>query len=151
MISRKDNLLVRPWEERKYLHHRQKVKSALPAIDNRPPPFRAHVAIKWKKHQKEIERCSQIERENFILWQKMNDLAKTSRIDNVWKTPQPNFLNRVAMYELIDDHIPDIEELLKLDLEETDDEEPARSRKSSCYACNSKRDVEVVKAQFHQH
>nr|CAH7759829.1 unnamed protein product [Callosobruchus chinensis] len=148
MISRKDSLLVRPWEQRKYLYHRQKVKSALPAIDNRPPPFRAHVAVKWKKQQKETERCSQIERENFILWQKMNDLAKTSRIDNVWKTPQPNFLNRVAMYEHIDEDIPDIEELLRLDLEEIDDEQLPRSRKSSCYACNSKRTVDVAKLQI---
>ncbi|GLV38810.1 uncharacterized protein CBL_05809 [Carabus blaptoides fortunei] len=98
MISRRDKLLVRPWEQRRYENHRRKVQSALPAIDVGPPPNRVHVFYKLKKQQKEYERCDKIEKDNFKLLQRMRSLMSTTRVDNTWTTAQPNFLNRVSMY-----------------------------------------------------
>ncbi|CAG9862710.1 unnamed protein product [Phyllotreta striolata] len=134
MISKKEYLLVRPWQQRKFIQHRKKVLTALPAIDNNPPPFRAHVNIKLKKQQKEKDRCRRIEHDNYLLLQRLNYVMNTSRVDNTWRSPQPNFLNRVGLYETYD---PQIEELIALDLSDDseDEKEVARCRKSKCYAC----------------
>ncbi|XP_057660372.1 uncharacterized protein LOC130896363 [Diorhabda carinulata] len=133
MISKKDNLLVRPWQQRKFAYHRQKVQSALPAIDTGPPPFRAHVCIKLKKQQKEIERSRRIEQDNYFLMQRLNYVTRTSRVDNIWKRPQPNFLSRVAMYKTV---LPDFDDLLALDLVDVDEECKEKTRKANCYACS---------------
>ncbi|KAK5647108.1 hypothetical protein RI129_005572 [Pyrocoelia pectoralis] len=95
MLSRREKLLILPWQQRKYENHLRKIKSAAPVIDNRPPASREHVAIKLKRKQTEIERRMQIERDNLILLQKLNSLTCKNRVDNYWATPQPNFLNRV--------------------------------------------------------
>uniref|UniRef100_A0A6P7GM58 Uncharacterized protein LOC114340512 n=1 Tax=Diabrotica virgifera virgifera TaxID=50390 RepID=A0A6P7GM58_DIAVI len=134
MISKKDNLLIRPWQQKKFAYHRHKVQSALPAVDTGPPPFREHVCVKLKKQQKEKERCRRIEQDNYFLMQRLNYVMRTSRVDNMWKTPQPNFLNRVAIYDNI---VPEIEDLIALDFVVDDDDEDCNlgTRKSNCYAC----------------
>lgn len=90
--------------------------------------IRNHINAKWKKQQKESERCKKIEKENQLLLKKMNYIMKTSRVDNNWTTPQPRFLNRIPMYDIL---IPKIEYLT---IEESDTE--GRSRKEKCYACS---------------
>lgn len=89
--------------------------------------------MKLKKQQRENERCKKIERDNFILLQKMNYITRTSRVDNEWKTPQPTFLNRVAIYNTTVPKIEDIE----LVIEDVSEEEQPQSRKSKCIACNT--------------
>ncbi|EFA03364.1 hypothetical protein TcasGA2_TC013349 [Tribolium castaneum] len=129
MISRKENLLVRPWQQRRFENHRKKVQSAGPAIDTRPPLPRQHVALKLKKRQKEAERCQEIEKNNFTLLKRLSYVMRTSRVDNYWATPQPNFLNRVSMY----DTVPKFENLY---IEESQDTpKGASTRKTKCLAC----------------
>ncbi|KAG5889806.1 hypothetical protein JTB14_031354 [Gonioctena quinquepunctata] len=140
MISRKESLLIKPWQQKTFDHHRQKVQSALPAIDTGPPPYRDHVNVKLKKQQKEKERCKKIEKDNYLLLQKLNYITRTSRVDNRWKTPQPNFLNKVPIYHTI---IPKLEDLIELDFEQVDDHTP-KKRKSRCVACTPQK-IEKVK------
>ncbi|SPP89564.1 uncharacterized protein LOC117591125 [Drosophila guanche] len=94
MISRRDKLLQQPWEQLRYAQHREKVLSARPAIDTHTPRCHEHVQRKWKKQQNELERQQQIERENLRLLQKLGDIMRTKRINNVWLEPRPTFLNR---------------------------------------------------------
>lgn len=101
--------------------------SATPAIDNKPPITRSHINVKLKKQQKEVERIRQIERDNNLLLKKMNYIMKTSRVDNYWTTPQPRFLNRIPMYDIL---IPKLEDIT------LDEEIDAKSRKEKCYACS---------------
>ncbi|XP_018331577.1 uncharacterized protein LOC108741309 [Agrilus planipennis] len=95
MLSSKEKVLQRPWIEKKYRNHRRKVLSAYPAIDNKPPEPRVHVAIKHKKIQKENERCLKIEKDNFLLLKKLCWIMKSNRVDNYWSEPLPNFISRV--------------------------------------------------------
>ncbi|XP_074029875.1 LOW QUALITY PROTEIN: uncharacterized protein [Leptinotarsa decemlineata] len=142
MISRKENLLMRPWQQRKFDHHRQKVKSALPAIDSGSPHCRDHVSMKLKKLQKEKERCKNIEEGNYLLLKKLNYIMRTRRIDNTWRTPQPNFLNRIPIYNNV---VPQIEDLIELDFThiEEDDYYKAKNRKLKCVACTPKKTKEI--------
>lgn len=89
MLTKKENLLVRPWIEMRFNSHRAKVKSAGPAIDFRTPQVRPHVTLKHKKKQKELERKKEIEQENLRLLQKLSVIMNTLRLDNYWKDPRP--------------------------------------------------------------
>lgn len=107
MISKKDYLLLRPWQEKRYENHRRKVNlikkrinskkitlciqvlSASPAIDTKPPLHRQHVIVKLKKRQKESERCQEIEKNNLTLLKRLNHVSETNRIDNYWDKPLP--------------------------------------------------------------
>ncbi|XP_019865092.1 uncharacterized protein LOC109594321 [Aethina tumida] len=138
MISKKEYILTRPWQERKYAYHRRKVQSAVPAIDNKPPAMRPHVSLKLKKQQKEKERTKQIEWENFLLLQRLNYITRTNRVDNYWKTPQPGFLNRVGLYNngiyTIEDEDSGVSDI---------DSDAESSRKSRCSACRPKREKNI--------
>ncbi|KAF5277735.1 hypothetical protein FQR65_LT03715 [Abscondita terminalis] len=130
MLSRREKVLILPWQQRKYENHLRKVKSALPTIDNRPPVSREHVMNKLKRKQTEVERCSQIERDNLILLRKLNHITRTNRVDNYWTIPQPNFLNRVELYSGCT--------VIKQRSEEQQDTiiKCARITKSKCFACS---------------
>lgn len=52
--------------------HRRKLKEMRPAIDNKPPPRYIHLEQNLKKQQLDEERYSQIERENYLLLDKMS-------------------------------------------------------------------------------
>lgn len=71
------------------------VQSAQAAIDFSHPTDHTHVLIKLKKIQKERERMHEIERENQRLLQKLSQIMSVNRVENFWKQPHPNFLNRV--------------------------------------------------------
>lgn len=92
MISRRDKLLQQPWEQLRYAQHREKVMSARPAIDTHSPRAHEHVQRKWKKQQVERERQQQIERENLRLLQKLGDIMRTKRINNLWLEPRPKWV-----------------------------------------------------------
>lgn len=70
-------------------HMTVQVRSALPAIDDRPPPARPHVALKLKKQQREAERKNKILNDNFSLLQRLSGIMKLSRLDNHWVRPLP--------------------------------------------------------------
>lgn len=89
MLTKKDNLLIRPWIVQRYRSHRAKVQSAGPAIDLKAPQDRPHVTMKHKKRQKEVERKKEIETENVRLVQKLSVIMNTLRLDNYWKDPRP--------------------------------------------------------------
>lgn len=117
------------------------MQSALPAIDTSPPAHRSHVTIKLKKQQKENERCSKIERDNFLLLQKMDYIMKTSRLDNFWRTPRPNFLNKIAIYDIEPSAMENIDHF-----DENIDTIIPKTRKSKCCACSptGTRDIKVI-------
>ncbi|KAJ9585281.1 hypothetical protein L9F63_002911 [Diploptera punctata] len=87
MLTRREKLLIRPWQQRRYNNHRRKVQSALPAIDVGPPTLHGHVCCKLKKQQNEQERMARIERDNCRLLQRMGTIMRTKRLDNEWTKP----------------------------------------------------------------
>ncbi|XP_013178760.1 PREDICTED: uncharacterized protein LOC106125893 [Papilio xuthus] len=98
MLSRRDKLLIQPWEDRRYKDHRLKVKSALPEIDSRAPCARPHVARKLRRERCEAERSARVVRDNFTLLQRLAVVMATTRLDNRWHKPPPNFQNKVGRY-----------------------------------------------------
>lgn len=96
MLSRRDKLLVQPWEDRRFKDHRLKVKLAQPAIDDRSPPPRPHVAMKLKKCQRELDRKAKIESDNFNLLQRLGAIMRVNRLDNHWTKPLPKDSSRSA-------------------------------------------------------
>ncbi|XP_073994950.1 uncharacterized protein [Rhodnius prolixus] len=139
MLTRRENLLMRPWQERRFIYHREKVQTALPAIDNSPPPQRPHVFCKLKKVQKEAERCSQIVSDNFTLLQHLSNIMRTTRVDHFWEEPPPNFLQRVGVYKVRRKGLRRV----KTDLSE---EDQPHSRRERCYGCSPQRfpKVEII-------
>nr|XP_022919189.1 uncharacterized protein LOC111428024 [Onthophagus taurus] len=131
MLSKREKLLIRPWQQRRYDNHRRKVQSALPAIDNKTPQNRPHITVKLKKCQQEVDRTAKIQKDNFILLKKLSYIMKTNRVDNYWNTPPPNFLNRISMYDF-----PQRKKIVYM--EEKPFEKTTHIRKSKCSACTPK-------------
>lgn len=135
MFSLREKLLVLPWQQRKYDNHRRKVQSALPAIDNRQPLSRAHVALKLKKKQHEEERVAKIERENLILLKRLRHIMKTNKVDNYRDAePPPQFLSQTRRSKTrggFKAKVPSEQEDLERDL--------MRLRESKCLACNPRK------------
>ena len=52
--------------------HRKRLKQMKAAIDNKPPPKYVHLVQNLKKQQMDEERYSQIERDNYLLLDKMS-------------------------------------------------------------------------------
>ncbi|XP_063234414.1 uncharacterized protein LOC134537659 [Bacillus rossius redtenbacheri] len=130
MLTRREHLLVRPWQQQRFKNHRRKVQSALPAIDVGPPPPRGHVCCKLKKLQWEEERCAQIEEDNFRLLQRMGSIMQTNRLDNHWLSQPPNFLHRVGIYKTRPTQSAATDSAL------TNTPEALSHRKIRCQACN---------------
>lgn len=89
MISRRDKLLLRPWEQRRFEQHREKVKSAKAAVDRSPPTCYPHIIQKAKKQQSERERISHIENENVRLLQRLANIMSSKRMPDFWTEPRP--------------------------------------------------------------
>lgn len=70
---------------------RGQVASALPAIDDRAPAARPHVALKLKKWQRELERKHKIQSDNFSLLQRLGAIMRVNRLDNHWLKPLPKY------------------------------------------------------------
>lgn len=92
MISRRDKLLIHPWEQRRYDQHRDKVKSAKSAIDRAPPIHYPHIAQKAKKQQWEMERTLHVEAENVRLLQRLSDIMRSKRMPDFWREPRPKYV-----------------------------------------------------------
>ncbi|CAH2104121.1 unnamed protein product [Euphydryas editha] len=98
MLSRREKLLVQPWEDRRYKDHRQKVASARAAVDAAAPAARPHVALKLKKWQRERERRDKLRDDNFGLLQRLARLMAARRLDDRWDRPPPNFHQKVGLF-----------------------------------------------------
>ncbi|XP_045459209.1 uncharacterized protein LOC123669658 [Melitaea cinxia] len=98
MLSRREKLLVQPWEDRRFKDHRQKVERARAAVDAVAPSARPHVAVKLKRRQRERERRDKLTADNFALLQRLARLMSTTRLDNRWKRPLPNFHQKVGVF-----------------------------------------------------
>uniref|UniRef100_A0A182K7S1 Uncharacterized protein n=1 Tax=Anopheles christyi TaxID=43041 RepID=A0A182K7S1_9DIPT len=107
MLTKKEKLLIRPWQMQRYINHRIKVVTAMPAIDFHPPPERIHIAQKLKKQQKELERKEKIEQENIRLLQRLGAIMSKKRLDNIWTYTRPNFLRRENIYPIRPKTSPD--------------------------------------------
>lgn len=101
MFTKKEKILIRPYWEKRYHQHREKVIKAIPRIDFHPPAEHNHVTLKLKKAQKELERQKQIENENIRLLQRLGSIMTKKRIDNFWQTPRPNFLSREPIVDYV--------------------------------------------------
>ncbi|EEB19700.1 conserved hypothetical protein [Pediculus humanus corporis] len=128
MLTRREKLLTRPWQLRRYNYHKKKLVNAVSVIDIGPPAERDHVTIKLKKLQKERERQMKIEDENFILLQHLGSIMSKKRVDNYWEKEPPTFLRRVSIYHKTRSPSP----CLEISPEST----PKKStRKLKCSAC----------------
>ncbi|XP_058060820.1 uncharacterized protein LOC131211396 [Anopheles bellator] len=107
MLTKKEKLLIRPWQMQRYINHRIKVVTAVPAIDFHPPPERVHITQKLKKQQKELERQEKIEQENIRLLQRLGAIMSKKRLDNIWTYTRPNFLSREYIYPVRPKTTPD--------------------------------------------
>uniref|UniRef100_A0A286YE38 CFAP97 domain containing 2 n=1 Tax=Mus musculus TaxID=10090 RepID=A0A286YE38_MOUSE len=68
--------LQRAWEKT-YQDHRKKVQNAQPLVDTHPPQIYSHLCLKFKKLKMEEERLSIIDRNNYLLLQRVASAMKT--------------------------------------------------------------------------
>ncbi|XP_029388124.1 uncharacterized protein CFAP97D2 isoform X1 [Mus pahari] len=68
--------LQRAWEKT-YQDHRKKVQNAQPLVDTHPPQIYSHLCLKFKKLKMEEERLSTIDRNNYLLLQRVASAMKT--------------------------------------------------------------------------
>ncbi|XP_072936608.1 uncharacterized protein [Epargyreus clarus] len=131
MLSRRDKLLVQPWEDRRFKDHRSKVAAARAAVDARAPARRPHVQA--PRAPREAERVARVQRDNQRLLQRLAALMRTKRLDDRWLKPLPNFQQKVGQFY--------DERELRLRLaarrRDADDDPPYCNVK--CYACDYKK------------
>ncbi|XP_050427373.1 uncharacterized protein LOC126837496 [Adelges cooleyi] len=131
MLSRKEELFVKPFQQRLYHQHKSKLKSATARVDNTPPQEWSHIVRKKKKFQKEKERCTQILINNSILWQHLNNIMSTSRVDNRWDGEQPKYCHRVKLFINRSDKLT-----VRVEDQTSADAFPLEGKKKKCSACN---------------
>lgn len=100
MLTKKEKLLIYPWQLKRFHQHRKKVQSAGPAIDFYPPNEYPHITAKLKKVQKESERQDKVHKDNIRLLQRLGSIMTTKRLKNFWEAPRPSFLNREVIPHL---------------------------------------------------
>ena len=134
MLTKKEKLLIYPWQLKRFNQHRKKVQSAGPAIDFYPPNDYPHITAKLKKLQKESERQDKVNKDNIRLLQRLGSIMTSKRLQNFWTSPRPSFLNREV--------IPHFNFLsASSSADETDAEtieHYAVVRKSKCAICSGK-------------
>lgn len=94
MLTKKEKLLIYPYQIKRYFQHRKNVQCAGPVIDFYPPSEYSHITIKLKKLQKEAERQEKVNKDNVRLLQRLGSIMTTKRLKNFWEHPRPGFLNR---------------------------------------------------------
>jgi hypothetical protein len=138
MLTKKEKLLIYPWQLKRFNQHRKKVENAEPAIDFDPPNEYPHITLKLKKFQKESERQEKVNRDNIRLLQRLGSIMTTKRLNNFWVSPRPNFLNREFIPHLTtrDSLSASSSEMSSFD----DDKimQQSKSGKSYCAICSGK-------------
>ncbi|KAG5673737.1 hypothetical protein PVAND_003757 [Polypedilum vanderplanki] len=94
MLTKKEKLLIYPYQIKRYYQHRRNIQNIGPAIDFHQPTEFPHIAIKLKKLQKESERQEKVNKDNIKLLQRLGNIMATKRIKNFWEKPIPKFLGR---------------------------------------------------------
>ncbi|KAL5238160.1 hypothetical protein ACI65C_005570 [Semiaphis heraclei] len=131
MLTRKEELFVKPFQQRLYHQHKVKLKSATARVDTTPPQEWQHIVLKSKKYQTERERCTQILLNNGILWRHLNEIMSTRRVDNRWDHEQPKFFHRVSLFTKSNNK-------LTVDIEESSESGKVQTevKNERCIACN---------------
>ncbi|KAL1772934.1 hypothetical protein HispidOSU_010529 [Sigmodon hispidus] len=68
--------LQRAWKKA-YQDHRKKVQNAQPLVDTCPPQTYSHLHLKFKKLKMEEDRLSIIDRDNYLLLQRVASAMRT--------------------------------------------------------------------------
>lgn len=134
MLTKKEKLLIYPWQLKRFHQHRKKVQDAGPAIDFYPPNDYPHITAKLKKLQKESERQDKVNKDNIRLLQRLGSIMTTKRLKNYWENPRPSFLNREVI-----PHLTLKSTTLLVDDDEIEISEPRPvTGKSKCAICSGK-------------
>ncbi|XP_060856784.1 uncharacterized protein LOC132934494 [Metopolophium dirhodum] len=141
MLTRKEELFVKPFQQRLYHQHKVKLKSATARVDTTPPQEWQHIVLKTKKYQKERERCTQILLNNGILWRHLSEIMSTRRVDNRWDYEQPKFFHRVNLFTKSNNK-------LTVDIEESSESGKIQTevKNERCIACNPK--LSIIKVNI---
>lgn len=136
MLTKKEKLLIYPYQIKRYYQHRKNVKSAGPAIDFYPPSEFPHITMKLKKLQKESERQEKVNKDNIRLLQRLGSIMTTKRLKNFWDKPRPSFLNREIIPHLNFRSSGSTESQNSEDDDSSDSQ--TVTRKSKCAICSGK-------------
>nr|XP_020639639.1 uncharacterized protein C17orf105 [Pogona vitticeps] len=75
--------LQQKWDIAVYEEHKKKIQIAKPLVDTSAPPTYGHLHLKLRKLKMDKERLSIIERDNYLLLEKISHIMRTTgRIDN---------------------------------------------------------------------
>ncbi|XP_037793851.1 uncharacterized protein CFAP97D2-like [Penaeus monodon] len=88
MLTRREVVIEKPFQDRRYNDHRRKVQSALPRIDAGPPREYPHLILKLKKLRLEKDRQGKICEDNIKLVHRMAIIMRTKRLDNINTAPR---------------------------------------------------------------
>uniref|UniRef100_A0A0N7ZDB0 Uncharacterized protein n=1 Tax=Scylla olivacea TaxID=85551 RepID=A0A0N7ZDB0_SCYOL len=94
MLTRREVVVEKPFQDRRYKDHRRKVMSALPRIDTGPPVEYPHLVVKLKKLRLEKDRQGKICEDNLKLAHRMAIIMRTKRLDNINMAPKGPFERR---------------------------------------------------------
>jgi len=84
------------FQERCHELHRKKLNSIKACVDNKPPPKYVHLIQNLKKQQMDEERYSAIERENYLLLDKMSYIMTHPQSFSGKRNKEPRSLNKEA-------------------------------------------------------
>lgn len=135
MLTKKEKLLIYPWQLKRFHQHRKKVQSIGPAIDFYPPTDYPHITAKLKKLQKESERQDKVNKDNIRLLQRLGSIMTTKRLKNFWNSPRPSFLNREVIPHL---NLKSSSSMTEEDETEVAETTSAVVSKSKCAICSGK-------------
>jgi hypothetical protein len=142
MLTKKEKLLIYPYQLKRYYQHRRNVESAGPVIDFYPPSEYSHITTKLKKLQKESERQEKVNKDNVRLLQRLGSIMTTKRLKNFWENPRPSFLNREVIPHLTfrSNAVTDIplSPTRKESMANMSDDAANEARKSRCAICSGK-------------
>lgn len=100
MLTKKEKLLIYPYQLKRFYQHRKNIQGAGPVIDFYPPSEYSHITTKLKKLQKEAERQEKVNKDNVRLLQRLGSIMTTKRLKNFWEHSRPSFLNREVIPHL---------------------------------------------------
>jgi hypothetical protein len=138
MLTKKEKLLIYPYQLKRFHQHRKNVQSAGPAIDFYPPSEFPHITMKLKKLQKESERQEKVNKDNIRLLQRLGSIMTTKRLKNFWEKPRPAFLNRELIPHLT--FRSDTATMMERRISEIEIAAEAQSatKKTNCAICSGK-------------
>ncbi|KAL7648541.1 UNVERIFIED_CONTAM: hypothetical protein RMT77_000447 [Armadillidium vulgare] len=91
MLTRREVVIEKPFQDRRFLDHRRKVCSALPRIDAGPPQRFPHLDVKMKKLRIEKDRQNKICEDNIRLIHRLAIIMRTKRMEDINNSPKGPF------------------------------------------------------------